>query len=152
MTRRPANLSRRCAIATPSKHLCNLLHRGLIYATGGLAVGQIHADYTDGLAVGLLTPAAAATASGTVTRAGWVLGAGFEEALTDRWSVKVEYLHVDLGRFSGSPAGITTGSTSLVIGSFTTTLAQSTAFGGVFNTHFTDDILRVGVNYRFAAH
>jgi len=55
--------------------------RVLLYATGGLAVGQIHGDFTDGIAAGPLTPATLATTSSNATRAGWVLGAGIEGAV-----------------------------------------------------------------------
>jgi len=122
--------------------------RVMLYATGGLAVGQIRADYTDGIAAGEQTPAAVAVASTSVTRAGWVLGGGVEGALTDNWSVKVEYLHVDLGSFDGSSTGSTSGSFSAVLGNFRTTRAQTTTFASLFSTRFTDDIIRVGLNYR----
>jgi outer membrane immunogenic protein len=123
--------------------------RVLLYATGGLAVGQIRADYTDSIAAGLTTPAAVATASTNVTRAGWVIGAGIESALSDNWSVKVEYLHVDLGSFGGVANGTTAGTFSATLGSFRTTLTQTTAFSSVYSARFTDDIIRVGLNYRF---
>jgi outer membrane immunogenic protein len=124
--------------------------RVLVYATGGLAVGQIHADYTDGVAAGLLTPATVVVGSHNVTRAGWVIGAGIESALGDNWSVKVEYLHVDLGSFGGVVNGTTpTGAFSLPFFTSITTITQSTAFSSVYSTRFTDDIVRIGLNYRF---
>jgi outer membrane immunogenic protein len=124
--------------------------RILLYATGGLAVGRLNADYTDAIAAGFVTPAAAATGSGGVTRAGWVIGAGVEGAVTNNWTVKVEYLHVDLGSTGASVTGVTTGSLSVPIGDFRTTIAQTTTFNSLFGTRFTDDIIRVGLNYRFA--
>jgi outer membrane immunogenic protein len=57
----------------------------LAYATGGLAVGDIHAwDSLFGT-------------SGDKTVAGWTVGGGFEAMLNANWSVKLEYLHVDFG-------------------------------------------------------
>jgi outer membrane immunogenic protein len=57
----------------------------LLYATGGLAVGELRGWDS-------LTPA-----SGNDWRAGWTVGAGVETAIAPRWSAKLEYLHVDLG-------------------------------------------------------
>jgi outer membrane immunogenic protein len=57
----------------------------LLYATGGLAVGDIRAWDT-------LTPA-----FGNDWRAGWTVGAGVEKAFAPNWTAKLEYLHVDLG-------------------------------------------------------
>jgi outer membrane immunogenic protein len=124
--------------------------RVLFYATGGLAVGQIRADYADAIGPGVLTPLAIATASVNQTRAGWVAGAGIEGALTGGWTLKIEYLHMDLGSVAGSPTGLTTGSLALVLGDFRTTLTQSIAFNSAFHARFTDDIIRVGLNYRFS--
>jgi outer membrane immunogenic protein len=57
----------------------------LLYGTGGVAIGNLHAWDT-------LTPA-----SGNVWRAGWTAGAGVETVFAPRWTAKLEYLHVDLG-------------------------------------------------------
>lgn len=66
----------------------------LVYAAGGLAVGDVHAwDSLFGT-------------SGDKTATGWTIGAGFETKLNLNWSVKLEYLHVDLGNpavFSAIP-------------------------------------------------
>ena len=57
----------------------------LAFASGGLAIGDVHAwDSLLG-------------ASGSQTIAGWTVGGGFEAMIMPHWSVKVEYLHVDLG-------------------------------------------------------
>ncbi len=57
----------------------------LAYVTGGLAVGDVHAWDS-------LTPA-----SGSKFRAGWTAGAGVEKAFAQHWTVKLEYLYMDLG-------------------------------------------------------
>ena len=57
----------------------------LPYITGGLAVGEVHAWDA-------LTPA-----SGSAFMAGWAVGAGLEALIAPHWSVKVEYLYMDLG-------------------------------------------------------
>lgn len=56
-----------------------------LYATGGLAMGELHAwdDFFP--------------ASGNQFRVGWTAGAGVEAGLTRNWTAKFEYLYVDLG-------------------------------------------------------
>jgi outer membrane immunogenic protein len=121
--------------------------RVLLYATGGLAVGEIKGSYVDGF----VNPAAFnpfAAGSFNTTRAGWVVGAGAEAALGRNWSIKAEYLHMDFGNVD---QGISANGVplSLTIGAFITTLSQSVTSS--FHAHVTDDVFRVGVNYRFGA-
>ena len=92
----------------------------LVYVTGGLAYGNVHAgvrhfqfDIAD---------------EDDKTRFGWALGAGIEWAFAPRWSLKAEYLHVDLGDRTNYFAGIN---------------------GGDTDVSLTADIARVGVNYNF---
>jgi outer membrane immunogenic protein len=61
---------------------------------------------------------------------GWTLGGGVEGALADRWTWRVEYLYLDLGSQTGSVAD---------------------NFGGMasWNAKFTDNIVRVGLDYKF---
>jgi outer membrane immunogenic protein len=64
------------------------------YATGGLAFGEVKS--------GILP--CGATFCGSETRVGWTAGAGIEYAIAPKWSAKIEYLYVDLGKFSyGGP-------------------------------------------------
>ena len=58
----------------------------------------------------------------------WTLGGGLEWAFWDRWSAKAEYLYIDFGN----------GPTVALTPAFTLT-----------TNHLTDNIGRVGVNYRF---
>jgi opacity protein-like surface antigen len=66
----------------------------LAFVSGGLAVGQVHAwDSLFGT-------------SGDKSAAGWTIGGGLEAMLGTNWSIKLEYLHVDLGNpavFSAAP-------------------------------------------------
>jgi outer membrane immunogenic protein len=100
----------------------------LFYATGGLAYGEVRTAETIG--------AAAFGFSRSDTRVGYTVGAGVEGAIGGNWTAKLEYLWVDLGTTSGS---------------FVTTLPA--LGGGVISanhsSHITDNIVRVGVNYRF---
>ena len=84
---------------------------------------------------------AAATESAAIcdTRVGWTAGVGTEYAFGSGWSLKAEYLYVDLGRAS-------TTSTNLAA------FVPAVAFPSSVYTHSVDlksNIVRVGVNYKF---
>jgi outer membrane immunogenic protein len=98
-----AGQSALCGPATPAPHPCGTklealgTFRGragyaaganadwLLYATGGLAIGEVQGWDSS-------TPAA-----GSVWRAGWTAGVGVEKIFAPNWTAKLEYLHVDLG-------------------------------------------------------
>ena len=97
----------------------------------GLAYGET--SVSDTITVTTSFPSTAATSIGDLkTKFGWTLGAGIEGAFPNSsdWTWKLEYLYVDLGSLSGS-------STDPVIGPFS------------WNAKVTDNIVRVGFNYRF---
>ena len=77
------------------------MDRLLIFATGGLAVGKI--DVSSSFSY---PGAIAYSGTATTTKTGWTLGGGAEYALLNNWSVKFEYLYVDLGTVSviGNPS------------------------------------------------
>ncbi len=86
----------------------------LPYITGGAAFGDVKA-------------ANSAFTSASSTQFGWAAGAGVEYAMLAHWSLKVEYLYVDLGGF-----------------------ACNAACGAAADTvNFTTNIVRLGLNYRF---
>jgi outer membrane immunogenic protein len=124
----------------------------LWYGTGGLAYGRVRSsgatavigtscdtiEITIGppvvLPVGCTALANNASSfSDTQTKLGWTLGAGFEGVLAanSNWSWKVEYLYVDLGTVTNR----VTASNNAVI---------------TYSNRITDNILRVGFNYRFS--
>jgi outer membrane immunogenic protein len=109
--------------------------RWLLYVTGGLAISDVKAAFAfaDTFATAL------ETASISSTRAGWVAGAGAEYAFAGPWSVKVEYLHIDLGTVSTTSANLT---------AFTPPIAFPT---NVFShsMNLKSDMVRGGVNFRF---
>ncbi|MDE2115297.1 MAG: porin family protein [Hyphomicrobiales bacterium] len=65
----------------------------LLYATGGLALANV--GYSDFGYFPFLPSTNSASASGV--RAGWTVGGGAEWMIAPRWSIKAEYLYVDLG-------------------------------------------------------
>ena len=103
----------------------------LLYGTGGLAYGKVSASYNANITfIGLGT--ASSSFGETKTKFGWTLGAGIEGAIpnTRDWTWKAEYLYIDLGSISGS--GI-----DPVVGPYS------------WSAKITDNIVRVGANYRF---
>jgi outer membrane immunogenic protein len=91
--------------------------RWLPYLTGGAAYGKV--KVTDNPTGGVVTSASS-------NELGWVFGAGLEYAVMGSWTVKLEYLHVDLGSFNAGPAPL------------------------VNTVGFKENILRAGLNYKFS--
>ena len=91
--------------------------RFLPYLTGGGAFGDIKANNTN---PGFGTASA--------TKFGWTLGGGLEYAFLGNWTVKGEYLYVNLGSFDcGTACSLTPPA----------------------NVDFRANIFRVGLNYKF---
>jgi outer membrane immunogenic protein len=82
------------------------------YITGGVAFGGLEAISAGG--------------STSDTAIGWTVGAGLEYALFSSWSVKAEYLYIDLGSFACPTCGAAPNEVD-------------------FKTH----LVRAGLNYRF---
>jgi len=115
--------------------------RLLLYATGGLAYGHVSATAA-------LVPPLAPLNWGS-TRAGWTVGAGAEAAIDRNWSVKLEYLYMDLGNVGSSGSSATTVVNQVNTPGQGFNTVTTTTLTSAFRTKFTDNILRVGVNYRF---
>jgi len=96
------------------------MDRTLLYATGGVAFAEIRSSYNDPL------DSTFAVASGTAW--GWTIGAGAEYAVTDNWTLRGEYLYVDLEDRQGSFQD-----------------------GGTFRYDFDNDmnVVRIGAAYKF---
>lgn len=105
----------------------------LLYGTGGLAYGQTKSSFTTADLTGGCVPNATLCANGASSGvvAGWTAGAGAEAMLAPNWSVKLEYLYVDLGR------------RTLNIPASTIPVAFNTS------TAFREQIVRAGFNYHF---
>ena len=103
----------------------------LLYGTGGLAYGGVRNSAS--LA---LTPLGDGNYAGATseTRVGWTAGVGGEYAFANSWSVKLEYLYVDLG---------TTGVQMTDPGRPNTFID--------YGFRHRDNIVRVGLNYHFGS-
>ena len=118
--------------------------RVLLYVTGGAAYGQLKADYAAGI-LGL--PLLASSTS--TTRLGWTIGGGIEGMLSRNWTVKAEYLYVDLGSVaSGALGGASTVILADTPGTALTTVIDTT-FAATARTKVRDNIARIGINYHF---
>jgi outer membrane immunogenic protein len=93
----------------------------------GYGAGRFMPYVTAGGAFGNISASSPGLAGGSATNAGWTVGAGLEFAFLPRWTVKAEYLYVDLGKFNcGAGCG-----------------------AAVDNVSFSTNLIRGGFNYRF---
>lgn len=113
----------------------------LLYGTGGFAYGQDSMGETVTQHSGVGGPVyVSGVGSFDETRVGWTAGAGFEYALSNNWSLKGEYLHVDLGN-----------RTSRYVGNIFSQSGVSQGAWGQdgFNSKLSLDAFKAGVNYKF---
>jgi outer membrane immunogenic protein len=103
--------------------------RALLYATGGLAVGNEKFSQTFFHFVN------SSTESGTASsvKAGWTAGAGIEYAISNSLSAKIEYLHVEL------PSA-----------SFPAINSVLSDYNADNRGRLREDIVRFGLNWKFA--
>jgi outer membrane immunogenic protein len=103
----------------------------LWYGTGGLAYGETKIG--SGFACATCAPPAATGSQSSNTPVGWTVGAGVEWKFAPSWSVKAEYLYVDLGNQSNTISyNYPTGASTLTS-----------------NVNERDNIVRFGINYMF---
>lgn len=108
----------------------------LLYATGGLAVGEIRSSST-----GAFTTGDSYFGSNNDTRFGWTVGAGGEWMISPQWSIKAEYLYVDLGKNSYSQNCAVPGACTAP------PLPAAATYQTELRVH--ENIARVGFNYHF---
>ena len=103
--------------------------RLLVYGTGGLAFGESEANVHYGAG------AYEFSGSASSTRLGYAVGAGAEYAVAPNWTLKAEYLYVDLGTVDS----VLTNNPNNPLLIFTMSSSYSDSF----------QLLRAGINYRF---
>jgi len=112
-----------CAVGCKAENTWDVFLRGIVgverwgalfYGTGGAAVGDIQARVTGFPGV-------------SVTNVGWVAGGGIQKRLDKYWSVKLEYLRLDLGKAECTPQSC----------------------GGTASVPFRDNIVRIGIDRKF---
>lgn len=106
----------------------------MLYGTGGLAYGRVRSS------TNLLFTSAGDGYSGSAdsTRTGWTAGGGGEWKFSNQWSVKAEYLYVDLGRIGYSNACST-----LACAAFVPAPSYNT------DLRVREHVARIGLNYTF---
>jgi len=104
----------------------------LIYATGGLAYGNVSYSANTNFVPGGPPFAEQYPASLSTTKVGWALGGGVEYAISKCWTVKAEYLYMDLGSESA-----------------TAYPTLPTIFTQADSWKTTANIFNIGVNYKF---
>jgi outer membrane immunogenic protein len=107
----------------------------LLYVTGGLAYGE----HEVGIGIndpGGVPPAVLSNQTSTWS-AGWTVGAGGEWMFAPHWSLKAEYLYVDLGNVSST------------INYAYTNIAGPQTSSLTATVHDRDNIVRGGINYHF---
>jgi outer membrane immunogenic protein len=117
-----------------------LADRGLLFVTGGLAMGRVSSSgsvYTS-YQTAPIGPYDVWAGSSSSTRTGYTIGGGFEYALSEHWTAKTEYLYYDLGNVS-HPLNVIISNQGP--GSYPTLGSTISSVRG--------SIIRVGLNYQF---
>jgi outer membrane immunogenic protein len=126
--------------------------RWLVYATGGLAYGEVKESGNALPANGLAFVSNAPFVWDQSTlKAGWTIGAGVENAISANWSWKIEYLYMDLGSITSNVSGgigSEGGNPANCYGGFPACRIAAAPASGTVTSRFTDNIVRVGINYK----
>jgi outer membrane immunogenic protein len=121
----------------------------LLYGTGGLAYGRVAVSgkievtgaYPTFAGPPSPLPPGFATFSGSNVNVGFSVGGGIEGSawLPQNWTWKLEYLYVDLGSID----------TTTFLSAFGDIRFAPTNVTITTDTHFIDNIVRFGMNYKF---
>ena len=114
--------------------------RLLLYGTGGLAWAKTDLKHTV-VDKPLVNPGVTVKASADEYHLGWVAGAGGEYMIADNWTIRGEWLHVDLGEARYHAVGMKWSQNR----QFDTPVATDS----ITNTSLKFDVFRLGVNYKF---
>jgi outer membrane immunogenic protein len=116
-----------CAVGCETRNNWLATFRGRV----GYAFDRFLPYVTGGLAAGDIEAGIVGLGRESEARVGWTVGAGVEWAIAGPWTAKIEYLYADLGTMSCS-------------------LATCTGAVGPTDVDFRANIVRGGINYRFA--
>ena len=106
-----------------------LYNNTLFYGTGGAAFGHVRESIHEAFAAGINSQIVDGATTKDLT--GYVVGGGIEAMLTAGWSVKAEYLYMNLGSLSQ-----------------TVDISTSTQSASLLsNSTIRDHIVRAGINY-----
>lgn len=107
---------------------CDTQSSGLITLRGrlGYAFDRFLPFATAGVAFGEVNPNVVGIGTGTTYKTGFAVGAGAEFALTQEWIARLEYLYINLGRYSCAACGI----------------------AAADNVSFSVNVVRVGLSYK----
>lgn len=122
----------------------------LVFGTGGLAYGQVSVSTTTNAAVSVSKGNGFAPGSTSANQSkinsGFTLGGGLQGALpsfSPNWTWKVEYLYVDLG-------SVDTTTPFAMVGNGGSAYYTPITGPAATHTRFTENIVRLGLNYRLA--
>jgi outer membrane immunogenic protein len=127
-------------IGTARLRIGYALDRVLVYGTAGAAFGDVQAALT-GTGFTGANPATGPFQS--TLQFGWTVGGGVEVAIYEGWSAKLEYLFVDLGS-AACNVQASCGIDAFNVLTGTITPANDRVL-------FLDNIIKIGINYRFAS-
>lgn len=96
---------------------------GTIRGRIGYAMDRFLPYFTAGAAFGDIKASTSLGNGDSASKIGWALGGGLEYAFLSNWSAKIEYLYVDLGKYSSAAV--------------------------LNDVSFNESIIRVGLNYKF---
>lgn len=94
----------------------------------GYAAGRFMPYITGGAAFGNIQASGPGLVGNSTTNTGWTVGGGLEFSIVGNWTIKAEYLYVDLGKFN---CGLGCGAAA------------------IDNVSFTTNLVRAGIDYRF---
>jgi outer membrane immunogenic protein len=103
----------------------------LPYVTAGVAAGRLEAN-TAGQPLGRQS----------ANNLGWTVGAGIEMVISGSWTAKLEFLHADLNSFSCDKS----------CGMLNSFDANGNLINGGVGINASENIIRVGLNYRIWNH
>ena len=97
--------------------------RALFFATGGVAFAQFQNSYA--------APAFGGYQQLSTTRIGYVVGGGFEYAITTQFSLRAQYMYINYSKYTDVPVPV------------------AGAIGSTFSHHDTTQRVTVGFSYKF---